>query len=339
MPCSNPKSIPTAPTSRRTRRRCRRWCDDAPRPGSNGRARRRRGGAREARGARQAAARDRVEMLLDPGTPFLELSPLAAYGIYDGEAPGAGIITGIGRVARPRMRDRLQRRDREGRHLLPDDGEEAPARAGDRRARTACRASTSSTPAARSCRCRTRCSPTATTSAASSTTRRGCRRPGSRRSRWSWAPAPRAAPTCPAMCDETVIVQGTGHDLPRRAAAGEGRDRRRGHRRGARRRRRAHARSAASPITWPKRRARARASSREIVAQPERAGRQRRGSVADAAVEPAVDAGELYGVVPRTSREPYDVREIIARLVDGSRASTSSRRCTATTLVCGFARI
>jgi 3-methylcrotonyl-CoA carboxylase beta subunit len=43
--------------------------------------------------------RDRVEALLDPGTPFLELSPLAAHGMYDDEAPGAGIITGIGRVA------------------------------------------------------------------------------------------------------------------------------------------------------------------------------------------------------------------------------------------------
>jgi 3-methylcrotonyl-CoA carboxylase beta subunit len=43
--------------------------------------------------------RDRVEMLLDPGSPFLELSPLAAFGMYDGESPGAGIITGVGRVA------------------------------------------------------------------------------------------------------------------------------------------------------------------------------------------------------------------------------------------------
>ena len=43
--------------------------------------------------------RDRVEMLLDPGTPFLELSPLAAFGMYDDESPGAGIITGIGRIA------------------------------------------------------------------------------------------------------------------------------------------------------------------------------------------------------------------------------------------------
>jgi 3-methylcrotonyl-CoA carboxylase beta subunit len=43
--------------------------------------------------------RERVERLLDPGARFLELSPLAAHGLYDGAAPGAGIITGIGRVA------------------------------------------------------------------------------------------------------------------------------------------------------------------------------------------------------------------------------------------------
>jgi 3-methylcrotonyl-CoA carboxylase beta subunit len=43
--------------------------------------------------------RDRVDLLLDTGSPFLELSPLAAAGMYDDEAPGAGIITGIGRVS------------------------------------------------------------------------------------------------------------------------------------------------------------------------------------------------------------------------------------------------
>jgi len=42
--------------------------------------------------------RERVERLLDPGTPFLELSPLAAHDVYDNAAPGAGVITGIGRV-------------------------------------------------------------------------------------------------------------------------------------------------------------------------------------------------------------------------------------------------
>ncbi len=43
--------------------------------------------------------RDRVERLLDPGTPFLELSPLAAHDVYDNASPGAGLITGVGRVS------------------------------------------------------------------------------------------------------------------------------------------------------------------------------------------------------------------------------------------------
>src|SRR6476659_5447418 len=43
--------------------------------------------------------RDRIDALLDPGSPFLELSPLAAHGMYDGEAPAAGIVTGVGRVS------------------------------------------------------------------------------------------------------------------------------------------------------------------------------------------------------------------------------------------------
>src|SRR5689334_23421151 len=43
--------------------------------------------------------RERIERLIDPGADFLELSPLAAHGLYDGEAPGAGIVTGIGPVA------------------------------------------------------------------------------------------------------------------------------------------------------------------------------------------------------------------------------------------------
>src|SRR5438876_5910288 len=41
-------------------------------------------------------ARDRIERLLDPDTPFLELSPLAAWELYGNEVPAAGIVTGIG---------------------------------------------------------------------------------------------------------------------------------------------------------------------------------------------------------------------------------------------------
>src|SRR3954471_21078660 len=43
--------------------------------------------------------RDRVEKLLDPGSPFLEIGQFAAFGLYKDEAPGAGIICGVGRVS------------------------------------------------------------------------------------------------------------------------------------------------------------------------------------------------------------------------------------------------
>ena len=64
------------------------------------RLRRRRRTARQRHLARgKLLPRDRVAGLIDPGSPFLELSQLAAYGLYDDEVPAAGIVTGIGRVA------------------------------------------------------------------------------------------------------------------------------------------------------------------------------------------------------------------------------------------------
>src|SRR5262245_44151149 len=42
--------------------------------------------------------RERIDHLLDAGTPFLEIAALAAHGVYDGAAPSAGLVTGIGRV-------------------------------------------------------------------------------------------------------------------------------------------------------------------------------------------------------------------------------------------------
>jgi 3-methylcrotonyl-CoA carboxylase beta subunit len=56
--------------------------------------------ARERHTARgKLLPRDRVERLLDPGSPFLEIGQLAAHDLYDGEVPGAGVIAGIGRVS------------------------------------------------------------------------------------------------------------------------------------------------------------------------------------------------------------------------------------------------
>ncbi len=56
-------------------------------------------GARKFRDAGKLLPRERVELLLDPATPFLELSPLAAGGMYNDESPAASQITGIGRVS------------------------------------------------------------------------------------------------------------------------------------------------------------------------------------------------------------------------------------------------
>src|SRR5262249_58969078 len=61
------------------------------------------GGSEEARarhaGRGKLPARERINLLLDPGTPFLELSPLAAYGMYGGDVHSASLITGIGRIS------------------------------------------------------------------------------------------------------------------------------------------------------------------------------------------------------------------------------------------------
>ena len=76
--------------------------------------------------------RDRVHRLLDPGSPFLEIGQLAANGMYDDGAPGAGVIAGIGRVSGRECLILAKRPHGEGGRLLSDDGKKAPARTGDR---------------------------------------------------------------------------------------------------------------------------------------------------------------------------------------------------------------
>src|SRR5581483_3524056 len=51
------------------------------------------------RNAGKLTARERVRMLLDTGSPFLELSQLAAHGMYSGDIASAGIVTGVGRIS------------------------------------------------------------------------------------------------------------------------------------------------------------------------------------------------------------------------------------------------
>src|SRR6476620_6999994 len=62
------------------------------------------GGGGEASRARHTSrgkmlARERVDLLIDPGTAFLELSPLAAFGLYGGDVHSASVITGVGRIS------------------------------------------------------------------------------------------------------------------------------------------------------------------------------------------------------------------------------------------------
>ena len=202
--------------------------------------------------------RERIERLLDPGSAFLELSPLAATGLYDDEAPGAGIVTGRRPHRRHDLRRRRQRRDRQGRHLLPDDGQEAPARAGDRAREPP------AVPVPRRFRRRV---PAAA----------GRRLPRSRPLRAHLLqPGPHVGGRHPAGGAGHGLVhgrwrlragderrdrhrQGHRHDLPRRPAAGEGGDRRGRHARGTRRLRRPHPALGGRRPRGARRRARARA--------------------------------------------------------------------------------
>ena len=181
--------------------------------------------------------RERVRALLDPGSPFLELSPLAAYGMYDGEVPAAGIITGIGRDHGARMRRRRQRRDRQGRHLLPDDRQEASAGAGDRAREPAALPLPGRFRRGVSAGAGRGLSRTATISAGSSTIRRTCRRLGVPQIALVMGSCTAGGAYVPAMSDESRHRAGPGNDLSRRAAAGARRDRRGRQRRGAGRRR------------------------------------------------------------------------------------------------------
>ena len=244
-----------------------------------------------------------------------------------GHRPGVG----------SRVHDRGQRRDREGRHVLPDHGEEAPARTRDCARRTGCRACIWSTPAARSCRARTRCSPTATTSAGSSSTRPNLSAQGIAADRRGAGLVHRGRRLRARDERRGRHRARPGHDLPRRAAAGEGRHRRGRHRRGTGRRRSALQGLVASPTTSPTTIATRCASCARIVADARPAHAHAVGGAARPST-PIADQTELYDVVPTDSRVPYDVHEVITRIVDGGEF-TEFKAEYGTTLVTGFAHV
>ncbi|NEA61519.1 carboxyl transferase domain-containing protein [Streptomyces sp. SID12488] len=296
------------------------------------------GGGEKARNRHTARGkllpRERVDRLLDPGSPFLEIAPLAADGMYEGQAPAAGVIAGIGRVSgrecvivandatvkggtyypmtvKKHLRAQEIALDNRlpciylvdsGGAFLPMQDEVFPDR--DHFGRIFFN-----------------------------------------QARMSGAGIPQIAAvlgSCtaggayvPAMSDEAVIVrnQGTiflGGPPLVKAATGEvvtaeelgGGD--------------VHARVSGVTDHLAEDDAHALRIVRNIAATL-----PARGPLpwdVQQSVEPKVDPHGLYGAVPVDSRTPYDVREIIARVVDGSRFSEFKAEF-GQTLVTGFARI
>jgi 3-methylcrotonyl-CoA carboxylase beta subunit len=278
--------------------------------------------------------RDRVRTLLDPGTPFLELNQLAAHGMYEGEVPAAGIITGVGRVSGEEcvivandatvkggtyypltVKKHLRAQDVARANHLPciylvdSGGANLPNWPGvfpdkDHFGRIFYNQ--------------------ATMSAAGipqiAVVMGSCTAGGA---------------YVPAMSDEAVIVrnQGTiflGGPPLVKAATGEvvspeelgGAD--------------VHSRTSGVTDHYAEDDPHALAITRRIVANLNR--RKAPGLTMRAPVEPAHDPAELHGIVPVDVRKPYDVREVIARIVDGSELD-EFKALYGTTIVCGFARI
>ena len=278
--------------------------------------------------------RDRVERLLDVGSPFLELSQLAAFGMYDDEAPGAGMITGVGRVSgrecvivandptvkggayfpltvkkHLRAQTVAQQNNLPCIYLVDSGGANLPHQA------------------------------------EVFPDREHFGRIFYNQARMSAAGIPQIAcvmGSCtaggayvPAMSDETVIVrnQGTiflGGPPLVKAATGEV--------------------ISAEDLGGAEVHGRRSGVVDHVAANDEHALQIVRRIVANLntvkRVEldlaepepPAYDPQELYGVIPQDVRAPYDVREIIARLVDGSRFD-EFKKLYGSTLVCGFARL
>jgi 3-methylcrotonyl-CoA carboxylase beta subunit len=278
--------------------------------------------------------RDRVQMLLDPGTPFLEVAPLAALNMYNNDAPCAGLIAGIGRVSgvdcmivcndatvkggtyypltvkkHLRAQEIAQQNNLPCIYLvdsgganLPNQDEVFPDR--DHFGRIFFNQANMS----------------AQGLAQIAVVMGSCTAGGA---------------YVPAMSDETIIVknQGTiflGGPPLVKAATGEvvtaedlgGGD--------------VHTRLSGVADHLAQNDVHALALARQCVKS---LNAQKQPNIAThAPVPPKYDAQELYGVIPTDTRKPFDVREIIARIVDGSEFDEFKARF-GTTLVCGFARI
>ena len=140
--------------------------------------------------------RDRLAQLLDAGSPFLEIGQFAAWDMYDDTISSAGLIAGIGRVSGKEVMIVINDATVKGGTYYPLTVKKH-LRAQEIACRTICPASISWIPVAQIFPIRTKSFRIANILAVSSTTRQTCRRRASRRSRWSWDHARRAAPMCP----------------------------------------------------------------------------------------------------------------------------------------------
>jgi len=278
--------------------------------------------------------RDRVAGLIDPGSPFLELSQLAAHGMYDGEVPSAGIITGIGRIAGRECVIVANDATVKGGTYFPITVKK------HLRAQEIARAN------------RLPCLYLVDSGGAYLPLqdeifpdREHFGRIFFNQANLSAQGIPQIAAvmgSCtaggayvPAMSDETVIVrrQGTiflaGPPLVKAATGEEVSAEDLG---GAE----VHARVSGVVDHYAQDDRHALGLCRRIVARLNR--EKRPGIELLAPTEPRYDTAEIGGVVPVDLRAPYDVREVIARIVDGSELD-EFKRLYGTTLVCGFAHV
>ncbi|HXM75528.1 MAG TPA: carboxyl transferase domain-containing protein [Thermoanaerobaculia bacterium] len=296
----------------------------------------RRGGSGRDRHANQKKmfVRERIDALLDPGSPFLEIAPLAAHGMYGGEAPGAGLVAGIGRIS--------------GREAMVI-GNDATVKGGTYFPMTVKKHLRAQEIAEEN---RLPCVYLVDSGGAFLPLqaevfpdRDHFGRIFYNQARMSAKRIPQVAVvlgSCtaggayvPAMSDEAIIVKGTGTIFLAgpplvKAATGEevtaeelgGAD--------------VHTRVSGVADHFAEDDAHALEIARSLMANL--GGAKALPAGRTESEEPAFDPKEIYGTVPADVREPYDVREVIARLVDGSRLQEFKARY-GTTLVCGFARL
>lgn len=278
--------------------------------------------------------RERIDRLLDEGSPFLELSPLAAWEMYDNDAPGAGIVTGIGRVSgrevlvvandatvkggtyypiTVKKHVRAQQVALDNRlpcvYLVDSGGAFLPLQADvfpdkEHFGRIFFNQARMS----------------AERIAQIAVVMGSCTAGGA---------------YVPAMSDETIIVKGTGTIFlggPPLVKAATGEDVTAEELGGAD----VHTRLSGVADYLADDDAHALQLARTIVSTLN-TSKLLPPDMADAE-DPAYDPQELYGVVSADVRKPYDVREVIARLVDGSRFDEFKERY-APTVVTGFARV